>query len=301
MVTAAAALAGNVFDPGDLIDCELGGITLAGTRIRDHKPFGWLSFRDVIARSSNVGAIKIGLRVGPERLERMVRGLGFGERTGIDLPGESPGLLRPAARWTLRGAYVAFGQEISITPLQLAVAFAAVANGGTRVRPYLVASATGPGGERIVRPRPQVEGRPLSDGTARELERILEAVVAEGTGRAAAISGYPVAGKTGTAQKAVDGLYSGDRFVASFVGFAPARRPAVVGAVVIDEPKPLYHGGQVAAPAFAAMVAPALLYLGVPPERERPEPWPGQRQTQIELAATRSPAAPPPSPGEDTW
>lgn len=305
MVTAAAALAANVFDPGDVLDCELGGITLSGIRIRDHKPFGRLSFRDVIARSSNVGAIKIGLRVGPERLDRMVRALGFGERTGIDLPGESAGLLRPAARWTLRGAYVAFGQEVSITPLQLALAFAAVANGGTRVRPYLVAAAGGPGGERVVRPGPQVAGQPLTEGTARELERILEAVVAEGTGRAAAIPGYPVAGKTGTAQKAIDGLYSGSRFIASFVGFAPARRPAVVGAVVVDEPRPLYHGGQVAAPAFAAMVAPALLYLGVPPERDRPAIWPGQRPEGIELAAAVRPAAssPAPSPaaGEDGW
>jgi len=305
MITAAAALGANVIDPGDVLDCGLGAITLAGIRIRDHKPFGLLTLREVIAKSSNVGAIKTALRVGPDRFYGTVRAFGFGQRTGIDLPGENAGLLLPAKRWTLRGAYVSFGQEISITPLQLALAFAAVANGGTLVRPYLVAAAGSPDGERIVRPGPQVLGRPLSAVTARELERLLEGVVTDGTGKAAAIPDYPVAGKTGTAQKAVDGSYSASRFVASFVGFAPARRPAVVAAVVIDEPRPFYHGGQVAAPAFAAIIGPTLLYLGVPPERERPETWPGQPAPAagIALAADRgvAPAVPRPAPGEDTW
>ena len=305
MVTAAAALTANVIDPNDVLDCEMGGITLAGIRIRDHKPFGLLTFREVIAKSSNVGAIKTALRVGRDRLYDMVRAFGFGDRTGIDLPGESAGLLLPAKRWTLGGAYVSFGQEISITTLQLALAFSAVANGGTLYRPYVVASATGPDGERVERPGPQVLGRPLSEVTARELERLLEGVVTDGTGRAAAIAGYPVAGKTGTAQKAIDGSYSESRFVASFVGFAPARRPALVAAVVVDEPHPIYHGGSVAAPAFAAIVGPALLYLGVEPERDRPQVWPGERTGQsgvVQVADRRgAPAPAAPAPGEDTW
>ncbi len=306
MITAASALGANVIDPNDVLDCEMGGITLAGTRIRDHKPFGRLTFREVIAKSSNVGAIKTALRVGSKRFYETIRAFGFGDKTGVDLPGENAGLLAPLDRWwTLSEAYISFGQEISITPLQLASAFAAVANGGTLYRPYLVAAAGSPEGERVERPGPQVLGQPLTAGTAREVERLLEGVVTDGTGKAAAIEGYPVAGKTGTAQKAVPGGgYSANRFVASFVGFAPARNPRLVAAVVIDEPHPFYHGGQVAAPVFAAVVGPSLLHLGVRPERERPEPWPGERAPtgQVVLAARHTPpVAAPIQPGEDSW
>jgi cell division protein FtsI (penicillin-binding protein 3) len=312
MVTAAAALGAGLIDPGDVLDCEMGAINLSGTRIRDHKRFGLLTFREVIARSSNVGAIKTGLRVGPERLYATIRGFGFGQRSGIDLPGESPGLLQRVDRWwALSTAYISFGQEISITPLQLAGAFGAVANGGTLYRPYVVAAAGTPEGERIERPGPRVAGHPLTEGTAREVERLLEAVVAEGTGKAAAIPGYPVAGKTGTAQKALPGGgYAASKFVASFVGFAPARRPRVVAAVVIDEPWPHYHGGQVAAPAFRAMVEPILLYLGVEPDREGAPRWQGgdDRLPGVVLAALPGDGGPPApaaaavaAAAEETW
>jgi cell division protein FtsI (penicillin-binding protein 3) len=275
MITAAAALEANVLDPEDVIDCEMGGITLAGVRISDHKPFGLLTLREVIVKSSNVGAIKTGLRAGEKHLYQSIRAFGFGDPTGIDLPGESPGIVRPVERWApLQKAYVSFGQGLSVTALQLTTAFAAVANGGELVRPYVVA-AIGDGGERReLHPGPQVVRQVASAQTLRSLERMLEGVVSEGTAKAAAVEGYAVAGKTGTAQKIIDGAYSPDRHVASFVGFAPARRPRLAGVVVLDEPRGAYHGGDVAAPVFAAFARQALLYLEVEPEREPLESWP---------------------------
>jgi cell division protein FtsI (penicillin-binding protein 3) len=278
MVTASAALAANVVDPTDVIDCEMGRVRLpSGITIKDHKPFGLLSFREVIARSSNVGAIKTGLRVGQRRLYEAIEAFGFGATTGIDLPGESRGLLRPLGEIREADvAYLSFGQSLSLTPLQLAVAFGAVANGGTLLRPYVVAGTGVEGRFEPLPDRPQVQGHPLSPATAREIERLLEAVVEEGGGKAAAVPGYRVAGKTGTAQKAVPGGgYSDSKHVASFVGFAPARNPAVVAVVVIDEPVGQIYGGVVAAPVFSAIVGPTLLYLGVPPEGwERRPPRP---------------------------
>ncbi len=278
MVTAAAALEANLVDPEDRFDCQLGSIVLAGVRIRDHKPFGSLSLREILAKSSNVGAIKVGLLAGRERLAGTIEAFGFGAATGVDLPGESPGIVRPLTRWQPRSAaYISFGQEISVTALQLASAFAAVANGGTLYRPYAV-GAVGRG--EVAEPRrerPQELGHPIGAATARTLERLLESVVTDGTGKAAAIPGYPVAGKTGTGQKAVPGEgYSDRRVMASFAGFAPARRPAVLCLVVLDEPVGRIHGGEAAAPAFARIVAQTLLYLGIPPEREPLARWPGE-------------------------
>jgi cell division protein FtsI (penicillin-binding protein 3) len=273
MVTAAAALEANRVDPADVFDCEMGGITLAGVRIRDHKPFGRLTLREVMARSSNVGAIKVGLAAGEERLAAMIGAFGFGRPSGVDLPGERGGDVRPVERWwPLTKAYFSFGQGLTVTALQLANSFAAVANGGTLYRPRVIAAVESPEGT-VERVAPEVLGRPVSAATARQLERMLEAVVDGGTGRRAGIPGYRVAGKTGTAQKAEpDGRgYSRNRFVASFVGFAPARRPRLVGVVVLDEPWPRYHGGEMAAPLFARAVEPALLYLGVAPGADEPD------------------------------
>ena len=202
LVTAAAALGANVVDPSDVFDCGRGEVRIDGRRIRDHKSFADLTFREVIAKSSNVGAIHAGLAVGGGRLHRRIRAFGFGRTTGVDLPGEAAGLVHPMGdRDRLAAAYVSFGQGIAVTTLQLANAFAAVANGGVLHRPHLVAKIGGGKGEP---PRPVVGeeiGRPLHPSTARELGRLLEAVVSpEGTGHAAEISGYRVAGKTGTAE-----------------------------------------------------------------------------------------------------
>jgi cell division protein FtsI (penicillin-binding protein 3) len=276
MVTAAAALETNRLDPNDVIDCERGGIQLGPIFIADHKAFGPLTFREVIARSSNVGAVKAGLAVGDAGLYRVVRAFGFGQKTGIDLPGESGGILRPLPKWSsVSKAYIAFGHGLSVTPLQLASAFAAVARGGTLLQPFVVRAAGRRDGTEPLNGQPVSRGQVVAPSTVRQLERMLEAVVSEGTGTEASIPGYRVAGKTGTAQKPIPGVgYSDTRFVSTFVGFAPARRPAVVCLVLLDEPQGPHHaGGQVAAPVFARIVEHVLLYLGVPPERPQRLPW----------------------------
>lgn len=279
MVTAAAALEEGLIDPDETLDCEMGGITLAGVRISDHKPFGTLTFRDVIAKSSNVGTIKTSLRLSNASFYAMIRAFGFGRTSGIDLPGESPGLLMPVARWpALAKAYISFGQGISITPLQLALAFGTIANGGRLLEPYLVRQSGSAAAAKLQHPEPVERGRPVSPRTLAVLSQLLAGVTAEGgTGRGAVVAGYPVAGKTGTAQKAEPGKgYLANEFIASFAGFAPTAHPAIVAVVVIDDPRGGYHGGEVAAPIFAAIAQQALLYLNVRPERERPERWPGE-------------------------
>jgi len=285
MVTVAAALEANLIDPNDLIDCESGGITINRIRIRDHHPYGLLTVRQVLAKSSNVGAIKIGMIAGPERLDRQVRAFGFGRPTGVDLPGESGGMLRPRAQWApMTDIYMAFGHGFAVTSLQLVNAFAAVANGGTLYRPHIVA-AIGDGS----RQRSEAMGRVLHPATARSLERLLEEVVENGTARRAAIPGYRVAGKTGTPQKLAAGGngYSSTRYMASFVGFAPARRPRLVVLVLIDEPAGGLEGGQVAAPTFRAIVGSALTYLKVPPTEPAEPEWP---RATPRVASQRRPA-----------
>ncbi|MCZ6725826.1 MAG: penicillin-binding protein 2 [Acidobacteria bacterium] len=267
LITAAAALEAGVVDPFDRFDCGNGGIEFRGRYIRDHARFGELRFSEIIAYSSNVGAIQVGVQVGEKRLYDMIRAFGFGAKTGIDLSGEGKGLLHPLEMWHKRAiAYISFGQGISVTPLQLVNAFAAIANGGTLYQPYVVA-AVGRDGEIVPAvDRPREIGRPISATTARTLERMLEMVVEaeRGTGKHAAIPGYRVAGKTGTAEKPEGGRYAEGKYVASFVGFAPARDPAVVCLVIIDEPSGArYHGGDAPAAVFSAVVRHALLRLGV--------------------------------------
>ncbi len=279
MVTAAAALEEGLIDPDETLDCEMGGISLAGVRIADHKPFGALTFREVIAKSSNVGTIKTSLRLSNASFYAVIRAFGFGRTSGIDLPGESPGLLMPVSRWPgLAKAYISFGQGISITPLQLALAFGTIANGGRLLEPYLVRQAGSGPSAKLLHAEPVERGRPVSSKTLAVVAELLAGVTAEGgTGQAAVVAGYPVAGKTGTAQKAEPGKgYLANEFVASFAGYAPTAHPAIVAVVVIDDPRGTYHGGEAAAPVFAAIAQQALLYLNVRPERERPERWPGE-------------------------
>ncbi len=290
IVTAAAALGSGLIHADDVFDCEMGGITVYGKRIRDHKPFGRLTFAEVLAKSSNVGVIKAALILGDQRLYTTIRGFGFGRPTGIDLPGEGSGILHPMERWGMRGkAYISFGQGVSVTPLQLATAVTAVANGGTLLKPHVVAGVGRGDMVQASFATPAV-GHPLDAATARELTRLLEGVVLNGTGRGAGVDGYRVAGKTGTAQIPVAGGYSHNGYLPSFVGFAPADRPEIVGLVAVAEPKGFeYHGGQVAAPVFGAIARQVMLYQGIRPERQRPGAWPGQTL----LASV--PATPPPT------
>ena len=278
IITAAAALGSGMVRSSDVFDCEMGGTVVYGKRIRDHKPFGSLTFAQVLEKSSNVGVIKAALILGDQRLYTAIRAFGFGRPTGIDLPGEGSGIVHPMERWGMRGkAYISFGQGISVTPLQLATAVAAVANDGTLLKPHVVAAT---GEERAVKAKytgPPVVGHPMDTATARELKRLLEGVVLAGTGKGAGVPGYRVGGKTGTAQIPVRGGYSSNGYLPSFVGFAPADPSVMVGVVAIAEPQGWeYHGGQVAAPVFGAIARQVLLYLGIRPVRERPGSWPGE-------------------------
>jgi cell division protein FtsI (penicillin-binding protein 3) len=282
MVPVAAAIEANLVDAADVFDCGMGKFVFGGITIRDHKPFGLLSLRDVMAKSSNVGAIKVGLAAGEERLWNQIVALGFGRRSGIELPGESPGILHPRQRWQpITKAYVSFGQGVAVTALQLAAAFTPVANGGNLVRPHLVAAAGKPGQVRSLAPESFLVGRAMSPATAKQVERLLEAVLLEGgTAATSAIPGFNLAGKTGTAQMADGKGYSATDHMAVFAGIAPGRNPRLVGAVVVDRPRKDYHGGSVAAPIFSRIAKEALLYFGIRPEREldTSKPWPGQNK-----------------------
>ncbi len=268
VVTFAAALDRGVVGPDDVVDCGNGALTIGAKTIHEHGRAGWatLPVAEVLARSSNIGSARIGLALGRGPFYRAVRDFGFGQKSGIDLDGEASGLLEDPAGWSaLSLPTMSFGQEIGVTLLQLARAYAAIANDGLLPTPYLVSGVRrGEGDLTPVTPRPPE--RVVSPGTARTLRRMLVGVVVRGTGRLAAIPGYTTAGKTGTAQKAAPGGgYSASRHVASFVGFAPADSPRVVIAVVLDEPKGKYYGGDVAAPVFSALGLETLRLLGVPP------------------------------------
>jgi len=291
-ITATAALESNLIDPMDIIDCGQGGITLGSMRIRDHKPFGRLTFRDVIARSSNVGIIKVGLRLERSDFFEQIRKFGFGSPTGIDLPGENAGIFRSVEKWSkYEAAYLSIGQGISATPVQLVRAFGALANGGILVQPHIVASIDH--GDRGDLRRAPAHGRAsetvASAATLRTVTRLLEAVVEEGGGTLAAVPGYRVAGKTGTAQKALPGVgYLPDRHVASFLGFVPSRRPEIVALVMLDDPEGRFYGGEVAAPVFGSIMARVLPYLGVAPSL--PDGFDAQPETRT---STGTPAREP--------
>jgi cell division protein FtsI/penicillin-binding protein 2 len=267
IVPYSAAIEEGVIRPDTLIDCGGGQIRIADRVVRDGH-YGVLTATQALAKSSNVAAIKIGQRLGNERLARYIEQFGFGKRTGIELPAESRGLFRPAKDWgpTTIGS-IPMGHEIAVTALQAVAAFAAIANGGEYIAPYLVSEVTAASGE-IVEKHAVEARRVISQETAAVLKKMLESVVIHGTGKRAQIGGYRAAGKTGTAQKIDEatGRYSNTRYVASFAGFAPADNPEIACIVSLDEPKGAYHGGDAAAPVFARVVADALHILGVPPE-----------------------------------
>lgn len=270
IVAFSAALEEGLVRPDEKIDCQMGAINVRGRIVHDHSAFGTLTLTEALAKSSNVAAIKLGLRVGDEKMYEYIRRFGFGARTGVELPGETGGILRPLARWQPGSmGSIAIGQEIGITPVQIAAAFAAIANDGVRIQPHLVREVRDARGETINRVEPEAH-RVISAETAARLRGMLESVTVNGTAKLARINGYSAAGKTGTAQK-IDPktkTYSLTKHVASFVGFAPIENPAVVIAVVIDEPAGAYHGGDVAAPIFSRIAESILPYLDVMPDQE---------------------------------
>jgi cell division protein FtsI (penicillin-binding protein 3) len=308
VVVAAAALQAGLTRPDELIDCQMGAITISRHVFHDHKRYGLLTFSQVLENSSNVGAAKLGLRLGEQRLYDALREFGFGSKTGIDLPGEIVGLVRDCKDWSaLSIGAISFGQEVGVTSLQILRAINVIANGGYLVRPTIVDQVIDANGD-LFRVRQPDSRRVISTGAATALSEAFEGVVLRGTGGRAAIEGYRCAGKTGTAQKIVDGRYSATKYLASFVGFAPLPVPRITVLVQIDEPKGTIYGGDVAAPIFARIVQEALIQLKVPPDQSvtRPVVNPGLVSSSRDYFPNATPVTPilaaveaQPEPGRD--
>jgi cell division protein FtsI/penicillin-binding protein 2 len=268
LVTISAALEEKITNPNEVFDCQMGSIVYNGMRIRDSKPHGLLPVWGVLAESSDVGAIKIALRLGEDRFYKYIRGFGFGQQTGIELPGETRGLTKPVSRWSkVSIAAISMGQEIGISPLQLAGLISTFANDGVWVAPRIVAgSVQSQNIPQTVAFHPGASRRVISSYTAAEMRAMMQKVVLEGTGRKAILEGYSAAGKTGTAQKVdpATGAYSKTKYVGSFAGFAPVNNPQVVVAVILDSAVGLHQGGQIAAPVFHRITQQVLEYLHVP-------------------------------------
>jgi cell division protein FtsI (penicillin-binding protein 3) len=267
---AAAALEEKVVRLSDSFFCENGSYAVYDRTIHDHSKHGWLTFQQIIKFSSNIGASKVGEKIGKERFYRYICAFGFGEKTQIDLPGEGKGIIHHPRYWPpVALDTISFGQGISVTGIQLVVALSAIANGGFLMKPYLVEKIINEKGEVSQSFQPEAVRRVISEETAKKVTALLKATTEKGgTGEEAVPTGYEVAGKTGTAQKVEPllGGYSEDRFNSGFMGFAPADGPKIVLLVVIDEPRGASYGGVVAAPVFKAIMEKVLPYLNVLPK-----------------------------------
>jgi cell division protein FtsI/penicillin-binding protein 2 len=275
IVAAAAALNERKLKPDSTVFCENGIWQFGGAALHDHRAFSYLSVREILIKSSNIGAAKLALTVGEQKFYEYIRRFGFGERTGIDLPGEINGLLRPPQSWSkISITRIPMGHEIGVTPLQMTVAMATIANGGKLIMPRIVKSVMTSEGKTISSPSPVILRQVISPETARGIGDALRGVVSDaGTAAAAAVPGFTIAGKTGTAQK-VDprGGYEQGKYVVSFAGYLPAEHPEFVGLVVLDDAhtsKPeLNYGGLVAGPIFARLAEKAARYLDLEPHEE---------------------------------
>ncbi len=270
IVTLSAALEEKKVVEEDKFFCENGSYRVASHILHDHRPHGWLNFREVIEQSSNIGTTKVAQILGNDLLYRYIKLFGFGAKLGIDLPGEIPGMTKEPRRWSkISIAAIPIGQEIGVTALQLASAISVIANGGQLMRPYLVKEIRDKYGESIKKFSAVMIRKVISLDTAARVKKILTGVIEQGTGKLAKIEGFTAAGKTGTAQKLEpNGAYSHAKFMASFIGFAPAEDPLIAIAVIIDEPRPYYFGGVVAAPVFKNVASDVLRYLKIkqPPD-----------------------------------
>jgi cell division protein FtsI (penicillin-binding protein 3) len=274
VVTVSAGLEEKVTRPDEMFDCQMGSIVINGTRIHDSKPHGLLSVSDIIAESSDVGAIKVAMRLGNDRFYKYIRAFGFGQPTGIELPGETRGLAKPVERWSkISFASISMGQEVGISAVQLAALISTIANDGVRVPPRILAGTVAPQNSvQTIAFHPASGTRVISSLTAAEMKQMLEGVVLHGTGRKAILEGYTSAGKTGTAQKfdPAIGKYSKTKYYASFAGFAPINDPQIAVVVVLDSAVGLHQGGQVSAPVFQRIVQQVLEYQHVPHDVELP-------------------------------
>lgn len=270
---AAAAIDSGLAKPRDLFFCENGKIRIGKVDIGEaaNHRFGWLSLEDIISKSSNIGAIKIAQQLGEQKLHKYIKKFGFGARTGIDLPGESSGQLKPVSKWSgLSLASISFGHEIGVTPIQMAVAMSVIANGGNLVSPRVTKAILK--NDTVEESfEPKVRRRVISEKASRQMVEILKKTVKHGTGIPAAVAGFEAAGKTGTAQQ-IDpesGTYSKSDYLSSFIGFSPADAPQLVVLVMINKPQGSYWGGEVAGPVFSQISKEVLRYLNVPSKDER--------------------------------
>lgn len=258
IVTASVALEEGDFKPNTLIHCENGSYTVGSNTIRDDdRKFAWLTMSQVIEESSNIGAAKMAKKIGKKEFSRYIQNFGFGNATGIQLPGEPPGIVRPYYQWgDFSTAAVAFGQGISVTSIQLACMVSVIANGGYLVQPRLISKIVDNNGFEVETYPATLIRRVIKEETAQQIQLMLKGVVERGSGREAAVTGVPVAGKTGTAQKSKPGFrgYVPGAYTSSFIGFWPAHSPAFVLVVVLDEPQYLYWGSKSAAPTFGRIV-----------------------------------------------
>jgi cell division protein FtsI (penicillin-binding protein 3) len=272
VILAAAAVEEGIVRLDEKFDASKGFIKVPGGVIHEAHKHNILTFKEVIQKSSNIGSVQVGLRLGEKRFYQYIKKFGFGEKTGIDLPGEVRGLLKNPKSWSGRSlASISIGQEIAVTPLQILRAYSAIANGGKLMKPYVVSEIISPSGEVVKSISPAIERRVMSEETARIMRDILKTVVEEGgTAQKASVIGNLVAGKTGTAQM-VDPetrRYSKNDYVSSFVGFVPADNPRIALIVVVYKPRGERYGGVVAAPVFKNIIEHTLVYLDIPIERE---------------------------------
>jgi cell division protein FtsI (penicillin-binding protein 3) len=300
-VTFSSAFEENVARPEEVINCDPGYIIVGGIRIRDSHHIGTVTLERAYAESSDVGAVKMALRLGPERFYKHMQEYGFGQLTNVELPGETRGLLRNPSKWAASSiGSMAIGQEIGVTPLQVASMMSSIANDGVYSLPRIVAGVTPPSqGYQRIEFHPQSQRRVLSSYTAAIMRRLTEEVVLEGTARRAILNGYTSAGKTGTAEK-VDPrthAYSKTDYVASFVGFTPVNNPVLTIAVILDSPRGLHQGGQVSAPVFKRVAEQVLAYYGVPHDVE-PKNNSARRSLVARAAERDTEDAPPHAPGQ---
>ncbi len=285
IVTYSAAIDQHVVTPEDHIDCQHGSINVFGMQIHDHESLGVVTIAEALAHSSDVAAIKVGMKLGDQRLYHYIHDYGFGQQTGIELPGETRGLAKPVSRWSkVSIGAISMGQEIGVTPLQTISLISTIANDGVYTPPRIVAGELPPDSKALpVVFHPAQQHRVVTALTAVQMKKMMEGVVLAGTARRAVLDGYTVAGKTGTAQKVdpATGTYSKTKYVASFIGFAPVNSPAITIAVILDSPIGLHQGGQVSAPVFKRIAQQVLEYLHVPHDLDVKNP---QRQTMLASA-----------------
>jgi cell division protein FtsI (penicillin-binding protein 3) len=263
IVTASAALEEKRVSEEDVFFCENGAYRVGGRILHDHTSHGNLTFKQVIEESSNIGTVKVAQLLGPDILYRYIKAFGFGSKLGIDLSGEISGMISPVRYWSKTSiTAIPIGQEVGVTALQLASAISVIANGGQLMKPYVIDSVRDNQGRLVKQNKPVLVRKVISLDTAMRIKKILTGVVEEGTGKLGKVQGFSAAGKTGTAQKLEpNGSYSHSKFVASFIGFAPAEDPLLTIVVMVDEPHPYYFGGVVAAPVFQKVAGDVIRYL----------------------------------------